>query len=469
LSAQWVAAQPDPDGTLSAAASDQLESQLDAFFAEPAPASRKTIYDAQLSSAPVGLTLDELNTIATAAPPAAKSGLGGVYKLVAPGREDHPRGFFNIALPDGYTPTKAWPLAVVLHGRGGTADSLAGVVPQLTAAGWFVILPTTAEPSHYWSTTSEVANVYRLLEWTVRRYRIDLRRLVVTGASMGALPELWAGGAPLIGDPGIVDGPSISRLRGMPLYILQGAEDKVASVEAARKIVAELTRRQIKHTYIEMPGVGHAIPPDEWRKVNTWITQTPPKPWSPRPLLLPAEGERSLSDATADPLGLQDADDAVLTLTRDGKQREALLEVKDQLRTRRGNARLYVLRAVAALPPLLEPTPASLDPAQLTDAPGGWGHGGEQAAMSSLKLALNTKVGKGAAERRFDAEVNHLIARIWAKRFAVAAAANQRAWVTNYNAFARHAGRTQELQPGHQGTNRLIQAVNASIPKEALK
>ncbi len=463
-----------PPNTLDAKSSDDLESKLDAFFAEPQSFNRKSIYEEQLKDAPVGLSFEELEAMHEAKPPSGEMRFNMAYRVKDAVRDD-PRGYFNIALPEGYTPKRAWPLVVALHGRGGNADHLVVVTaPVLAKAGYFVVYPTTADVKLNWSSADESANLYRAIDFVARRYRIDFRKMFITGGSMGGMgtwshvqgfPEVWAGGAPIAGHPGIAPGPWMARLRGIGLYIVHGEKDTVVPVQPTRVMVQALKKGKYKHTYVELPGVNHGVPRDAWRDMCVWISKQPAKDYSSRPMFLPTERGRPLWQGVLDPVGLEDEKDPIVELLRAGDYNAAALEIRKQMIRRRGDARLYVLRAIAAVPPLLDPTPEAFDVAAMRDRPGGWGERAETSALGSLRLALNSKVGKGPATRRFDAEVTHLIARIWAKRFAVSVDDGKgRAWVTRYNSFARYAGQTQQLQPGHSGTNRLIQAANALLP-----
>ncbi len=469
-----------PEGVWPAEQAEALEGHLDTFFAAEGVDGRKAIFDEHLAPGQVGLTLDELESMRTRTKPLGRKH-GRVWRVAIPWMEGQPRSAFNLSLPRGYTPRKAWGLVVALHGSGGDVDNMIPFyTPDLNNRGFFVIYPQTTDANHYWSA-AEAANVDRIIAWVARRYRIDLRRLVVTGGSMGGMgtwyflgnsPQVWSAGGAVAGTPALRTAEQMEKLRGIPFYVLHGEADEKISVEYSRRGVAMLEKLKIAHVYVEAKGAGHTPPMAYWRAMNAWITKQPRKAWSPRPLYLSPGGKAPIWELRADPLGLADGDDPILQLIRDGEKPEALRRIgRAMAKSNETNdrAQLLVKRAVAVLPGLLDPLDPQFSSAHHT-AGKGWVASNELAAARVLGQALGTRDGKGPFPDAFDAEVNLLCARIWAKRaIELRAAKKARAWVSAYNRYAHHVNAAQRLAPGHEGVRRIIAAVSKRIPKKSIQ
>lgn len=459
-----------PPSCWSAGKAEQVEKDLDSFFIEPDADKRKAVYADRLADGRTGLTLFGLETVAAAAPPPGQV-KHGVWRVDSPWLTGSERGWFNLSMPDRYTPKKAWPLVVVLHGRSSDGDNLVvWYTRQLGKAGYFVVYPTTTVEGNFWSKKAEQANVYRTIDWAARRYRIDFRRLVVSGGSMGGVgtwsyllkhPEIWSAGASVAGYPSATKGDVLENIRGVPLYFVHGEKDDIP-VAGSRAVSAELKRRGIAHTYVEAAGAGHTPPPKYWADMNAWIIKQPAKPWSPRPLFLPAGAGRPIWDAATDPLAI--AGDPIIAKIRAGKAAAARADINKLMRTSPNNARLLALRGLSYLPVLLEEFPFDMDPKSFPSKKG-WGRANEAAAMSAFSMALIAEKGKGWASKEFEIEVRMFRAKIFAKRVALAIPYGGQTWKRHYNSFAYESNMVQRAVPGYEEGVRLIKAVFAVVPE----
>ena len=471
-----------PAGNWEAARAEALERALDTYFTAPSGSRRVELFEKELQPLEVGLSREDLEVISKAAPPAGeRRGETRIWRVPCPWLTENSRGWFNFSMPKGYTPAKAWGLAVVLHGSGTDGDNLpAFYTPHLNDLGYFVLYPTTTNRNNFWSAAAELAHVYRLLEWAGRNYRIDFRRLVISGGSMGGMgtwshllarPELWSAGGSVAGHPAALEGEILEKLRGIPFYILHGEKDtkgvSMAPVENVRKAVAELRRRKIECVYVEAAGAGHTPPPECWKALNDWIAKQEPKASSPRPALLPPAGKRSLWQSVHDPMGLEA--DPVAALIRAGKGKEARALLDERIAKDKEQAGAYLLRALTQVPALSEPLPESLDPKDFKDAQKGWGQGAENAALRDLESALRASAGKGNAPELFEAAARMLLAKVWAKRFAVALASGGTDWVQPYQNYIKEIQAIVTLQPGHAEAGKLMLSVNAKLPKKSGK
>lgn len=468
----WAVATPSksPPGCWSGEHAEKIAKALDVYFAEPDADKRKVIYAEKLAGGRAGLTLFGLETIAAAALPQGKQ-RRGVWKINSPWLEDNPRGWFNFSMPKGYTPKKAWPLVVSMHGSAADGDNVVGwYTPQLNNAGYFVVYPTTTSKGNFWSNEAELVNIYRIIDWVARRYRIDFRRLVATGGSMGGVgtwsfllrqPEIWSVGGSVAGFPAATKGDVLENLRGIPFYFIHGEKDHIP-VSGPRAASAELKRRGIEHTYVEVPGSGHTPPRKYWTAMNVWITRQPPKAWSPRPMFLPIPPGRAIWETESDPLRL--AGDPIVEMIRTGKGVAARMEIGKLMRAHKGDARLQVLRGLTYVPALLDPFPFDMDRKKFP-AGKGWRRSSEYAALSAFAMALTATKGKGFAARKFDIEVRVLRVKIYAKRIAFAVPYGGSTWVKPYNEFALESNILQRAARGQPEGVRLLRAVFDILPK----
>ncbi len=465
-----------PPGSLPAKDANAVEAALTAFFAAD-QADRADIHRKHLAKLPAGLTLEDLQRLAKAAPPQGRKGRHGVTRVKLPWLPDNSRGWVNVALPDEYTPKRAWPVAICLHGSNSDGDNVVSFYsPQLNRAGFITLYPTTTSRKHLWSTGVEMANVYRILSWAGRRWRIDYRRLVCTGGSMGGMgtwshllarPGLWSAGASVAGHPAAMKGDVLERLRGVPFYILHGEKDtdgaSLAPVEHVRAAVAALKRRRIEPVYVEAPGAGHTPPMKYWREMNRWITRQPPQKHSPRPLLLPDKKGRALWQVQLDPLGLEGLTDPDLELIRRGKADEARRNLTRRIRSGDAVAGTFLLRAVASVPGLLDDYPWDLKPESF-GADDGWTAENESAALKDLRTALAKRDGKGSTPDLFDAAVWVTIGKLHARRYAATVDAKGLAWVKHYNAAVAAVRASLRSKAGYDEAGMLAQALRKRRP-----
>lgn len=164
---------------------------------------------------------------------------------------------YLLHLPKGYQATDDdaidWPLVVFLHGAGERGEDLALVkkhgIPKLLEECKelpFIILAPQCPLEGWWS--SELQALDALLADIVERYRVDKRRIYLTGLSMGgygtwhwaiAHKGTFAAIAPVCGG---VHGPSriVEQLKNLPVWAFHGAKDPVVPIGEQQKLVEAL-------------------------------------------------------------------------------------------------------------------------------------------------------------------------------------------------------------------------------------
>jgi phospholipase/carboxylesterase len=187
-------------------------------------------------------------------------------------------------VPAGHVAERAAPLAVMLHGAGGTAEQGMSLVRGLAdAAGLVVLAPASRQQT--WDVIRgaygpDIEFLDAALHATFERCAIDPRRLAVGGFSDGASYALSVGLTN--GDlfthivafsPGFM---SPADQVGTPrCWVSHGTRDAVLPIDrCSRLLVPELRRAGYDVRYQEFDG-PHTVPPNLAREAVDWLTASP--------------------------------------------------------------------------------------------------------------------------------------------------------------------------------------------------
>ncbi|NBO91098.1 MAG: phospholipase [Planctomycetia bacterium] len=194
---------------------------------------------------------------------------------------------YRLMKPDGYDGTKQYPIVIFLHGAGergndnkaqlkhGIKDFASDenrkkypcflLVPQCPShpkrwADWSAKAPISEKP------TEPLALVLGILTELKAEFKIDPKRVYVTGLSMGGFgtwdliarhPELFAAGVPICGGG---DPSQAAKIAPVPVWVFHGAKDKVVVVQRSREMVEALKKAGAMPKYTEYPQAEH----DSW-------------------------------------------------------------------------------------------------------------------------------------------------------------------------------------------------------------
>ena len=203
---------------------------------------------------------------------------------------------YRIQYPLDYSPSKKYPLVLLLHGSGergsdNTAQLKWGgslfadsanrakfpalvVFPQCPANSGWSRLTVNREDSlrfHFLSDsapTRPMEMVMQLLDSLVAAGSVNTKKIYVGGLSMGGMgtfeilwrkPHFFAAAFPICGagDPTRIG----LYARKFPIWIFHGDKDPAVPVANSRLMARELKAAKAKVTYTEYPGVGH----DSWK------------------------------------------------------------------------------------------------------------------------------------------------------------------------------------------------------------
>lgn len=176
---------------------------------------------------------------------------------------------FLTYLPKGYEANdgKTWPLVLFLHGSGERGTDLNKVkkngLTKLLEAGKefpFITVAPQCPEGQWWGA----ARLDDLLNQVAAQYRVDPKRIYVTGISMGGFgawnlagryPEKFAAAVPVCG--GAL--PELGeRLKAMPIWAFHGEDDVSVPVQASQRIVEAIQKAGGTPKLTIYPGVGHS-------------------------------------------------------------------------------------------------------------------------------------------------------------------------------------------------------------------
>ncbi|MEQ9367191.1 MAG: hypothetical protein RIF32_23360 [Leptospirales bacterium] len=196
------------------------------------------------------------------------------------------RGGYSLYVPEYYSPDRAWPLVVALHGGSGHgADFLWSWLRDARAFGCILIAPTSGDRT--WSLHSpgvDAAGLNRALDYVSGRWRVDSDRLLLSGISDGGTYSMllsivkqspFTHYAPvaaavhvLQNSIGVVEAP----VRDSRIYHVHGAVDWMFPVETARAAARALKDAGAAIEYREIADLSHNYPRDENVPLLRWFS-----------------------------------------------------------------------------------------------------------------------------------------------------------------------------------------------------
>lgn len=197
---------------------------------------------------------------------------------------------YQVYVPADYTPKRAWPVVLSLHGAGerGSDGLLQTEIGLGTALRRYsdrypliAVFPQAPPDTRWPGASSRIA--LGALDATLEEFHCDRDRVYLTGLSMGGNgawylayrdTTRWAAVLVACGwvnpnanhptaEPVVppADGPAIEtlaeRLRRVPIWQYHGAVDDVISPADSRRLAAVLDSLGAPAHYTELPGVGH--------------------------------------------------------------------------------------------------------------------------------------------------------------------------------------------------------------------
>jgi predicted peptidase len=191
----------------------------------------------------------------------------GVYTRALE-RDDGPRLWYAISVPSTYNHATPVPLVLALHfGVQGGSSQYAGrdvlrilIGPALAELGAVMVAPDALEGGP-WTTPDNERAVLALLDAVTKSYRIDAKKVIVTGFSMGGAgtwhfaakyPNRFSAAVPVAGRP-----PDTMQGWRVPVFAVHSRNDQVVPIAPAERRVDELKRAGVSAEIVVLDGPTH--------------------------------------------------------------------------------------------------------------------------------------------------------------------------------------------------------------------
>lgn len=180
-------------------------------------------------------------------------------------------------VPESYTPEKAWPVLIWLHGGVGRDEDGAGeggvrmFGDEAGERGFLILSPSTQNGARWW-TPNGTALIRGALKDLGRRWHVDADRVCVAGFSDGGSgcyhllahdPEPYACFVAFMGNPLVsrsAGGPTWApNLASRPVYAVNGGEDRLYPSAMIRPFLEEMEEAGCDLAWIDEPDVGHEL------------------------------------------------------------------------------------------------------------------------------------------------------------------------------------------------------------------
>jgi phospholipase/carboxylesterase len=200
------------------------------------------------------------------------------------GNEPGSRGGYSLYVPEFYTPDRAWPLVMALHGGSGNGRNfLWAWLRAARSHGAILVAPTATGPT--WALMgddTDTPNFVRILDSVRSRWNIDASRMLLTGMSDGgtfcyvtgledASPFTHLAPVSATFHPLMAEMASPDRLRGLPVYLVHGALDWMFPVQVARQTHHVLASAGADIVYRELDDLSHTYPDEINAPMLAWL------------------------------------------------------------------------------------------------------------------------------------------------------------------------------------------------------
>jgi predicted peptidase len=197
--------------------------------------------------------------------PQAYPSTPGLYHLTT--QADGDTVYYTLRIPAGYDGHTALPVILCLHFGGQPSAFYGGrflnliPIPGLGSLAALLVAPTTAQSG--WATPTGEAAAFAALAEVEQHLRVDTRRRVVMGYSMGGrgtwhlaatFRSHFVAAIPIAGRPGEI---ALDTLRDLPLYVIHSEADRRVPIADTAKAVERLHAMGAPVAFARLPSGDH--------------------------------------------------------------------------------------------------------------------------------------------------------------------------------------------------------------------
>ena len=199
--------------------------------------------------------------------------------------EPSTRGGFSLYVPEYYTPERAWPLVMALHGGSGNGRGfLWSWLRDARSRGAILVAPTAVGST--WALMgddTDTPNLMNILEAVRARWNVDPHKMLLTGMSDGgtfcyvtgfdsASPFTHLAPVAATFHSLMTEMADADRLHGLPVHIVHGRLDWMFPVQVARQTSQALSAAGAKVTYRELDDLSHTYPREMNAEILHWLS-----------------------------------------------------------------------------------------------------------------------------------------------------------------------------------------------------
>lgn len=180
---------------------------------------------------------------------------------------------YYLYLPQHYTPDRAWPLFVGLHGYGGSArDCLNAWQSYANEAGFVLVCPSLNDPYGGWEQDVMKKSLHDMVVKVQSEVRVNPRAFVAGFSAGGHLAQRYAWAYPEDVAAGAVlsavtyDQPEV-QAKAISFLIVLGDADHLGGVDQVQQFTQDLQQAGFTAELHILPGVGHTMT-DEARELT---------------------------------------------------------------------------------------------------------------------------------------------------------------------------------------------------------
>lgn len=195
------------------------------------------------------------------------------------------RGGFWIYVPEYYTPDRAWPLVMALHGGSGSGRQfLWSWLRDARSRGAILVAPSSLGQTWALSGPDEdSANLNRMVEFIRSSWSVDPARMLLTGMSDGGTFTYLAGlarNAPFTHlapvaaafNPLLVAMSDTDRMQDLPVFVLHGARDWMFPSTMAQEAARTLAAAGAKVSCDVIEDLSHTYPREKNATLLEWLS-----------------------------------------------------------------------------------------------------------------------------------------------------------------------------------------------------
>ncbi len=208
-----------------------------------------------------------LSAIGCAAPTAQPAITYTLKPQAAPYVRDEPIEYY-LYLPQQYTPDRAWPLFVGLHGYGGSAhDCLNAWQSYADEAGFVLVCPSLNDPDGGWEQDVMKQTLHDVVTKVQSEAHVNPRAFVAGFSAGGHLAQRYTWAYPedvaavAVLSAVTYDQPE-AQAKAIPFLITLGDGDHLGGEEQVQQFTQNLQQAGFAAELHILPGVGHSITDD---------------------------------------------------------------------------------------------------------------------------------------------------------------------------------------------------------------